>query len=94
MENQVKEFKYMKKTEGVAEGYIYVPWIPITTKTFINNIQVWDCRWWKNMLCKINWFLHFRLRKRYNHWKNQEVKLGKAVNFARFTTELTHDNDK
>lgn len=61
--SNLKEFKYMKKTDDVPEGYVYVPLIPRTTKAFINNIQVWDHRWWKNILCKINWFLHFKQRK-------------------------------
>ena len=53
----------MKKTDDAQGGCIYTPWIPITTKTFVNGIQVWDCRWWKNIFCKINWFFHFRMRK-------------------------------
>jgi len=63
----------MKKTEDVPEGYVYVPWIPHTTKAFINGIQVWDFRWWKNTLCKINWFLHFKQRKTYKKYANNNV---------------------
>ena len=72
MEN-VKEFKYMKKTEDAVEGYIYAPWITNTTGTFINNIQVWDCRWWVNIFCKINWFFHLRLRKQHKKYANKKI---------------------
>ena len=81
----------MKKTDDVPEGYVYVPWIPHTTKSFINGIQVWDSRWWINILCKINWFLHFRLRKRHRHYINSEVKLGKIAYFSR---EVNRDNNQ
>lgn len=71
--SDLKEFKRMKKTEDVPEGYIYVPWIPHATKTFINGIQVWDRRWWKNLLCKINWFLHFKQRKAHKKYANINI---------------------
>ena len=59
--------------KDAPEGYIYAPWIPKTTKTFINGIQVWDHRWWMNILCKINWFLHFKQRKAHKKYANTNV---------------------
>ena len=44
---------------------VYAPYIPITSETIINGIKVWDYRWWVNIWCKINWFLHFKQRKRW-----------------------------
>ena len=66
-----EEFKYMKKTEEVPEGYIYAPYIPQTVGSYINNVKVWDHRWWVNIFCKINWFFHFRMRKRYNNFQKK-----------------------
>ena len=45
-----EEFKYMKKTEELPEGYIYAPYIPITDGIYINGVEVWNHRWWKNIL--------------------------------------------
>lgn len=84
MEN-AKEFKYMKKTGDAPEGYIYVPWIPHTTKAFINGIQVWDCRWWKNILCKINWFLHFKQRKAHKKYAN--ININGVFNISKILEE-------
>jgi hypothetical protein len=63
----------MKKTEDIKEGYVYAPWVPRYTSTYINNIQVWDYRWWKNILCKINWFFHFKQRKAFKKYANAKV---------------------
>ena len=63
------DFKYMKKTAEGHEGCFYAPWVPVTTATSINNVRVWDHRWWMNILCKINWFFHFRLRRRHGKWR-------------------------
>lgn len=52
---------------------IYAPWIPQTTATFINSVKVWDRRWWMNILCKINWFLHFKQRKAHKKYANTNV---------------------
>jgi hypothetical protein len=82
----------MKKTDDAPEGYVYAPWIPVTTKSFINGIQVWDRRWWKNLFCKINWFFHFRMRKRHNKWRRSEVKVGRVMHFAQFPGEQTSNN--
>ena len=68
-----EEFKYMKKTEDVPEGCVYAPWVPVTTATSINNVRVWDHRWWMNILCKINWFFHFRMRKAHRKYANTNV---------------------
>ena len=42
---------------------VYAPYITRTSATIINGIKVWDYRWWVNIWCKINWFLHFKQRK-------------------------------
>ena len=72
MEN-IKEFKYMKKTEELPEGYVYAPWIMKTTASSINNVKVWDHRWWVNIFCKLNWLFHFRMRKQFNRYKNTKI---------------------
>ena len=79
-----EEFKYMKKTEELPEGYVYAPWIMKTTASSINNVKVWDHRWWVNVFCKINWFFHFRMRKRFNKYKSTKIgqlPTTKAVGF-------------
>jgi len=83
----------MKKTDDMPEGYVYAPWIPIKTKSFINGIQVWDRRWWMNIFCKINWFFHFGFRRRHNKWRKAKVKVGKVMHFAQFPGEqISNDN--
>lgn len=83
----------MKKKDDVSEGYVYAPWIPITTKSFINGIQVWDRRWWVNIFCKINWFFHFGLRRRHSKWRKTKVKVGKVMHFAQFPGEQTSNSN-
>ena len=63
----------MKKTDDTAEGYVYAPWIPVTTASYVNGVRVWDCRWWMNILCKINWFFHFKKRKAHKKYANVKV---------------------
>ena len=55
---------------------VYAPYISKTVGTYINNVKVWDCRWWMNMICKVNWFFHFGLRKRYRKWSKIKVPDG------------------
>ena len=54
-------------------GFIYAPWIPQTTATFINGVRVWDRRWYVNLFCEINWFFHFRLRKNHKKYLNKKI---------------------
>lgn len=59
--------------ESKQSKIVYAPWVPMTTASYINNVQVWDYRWWKNILCKINWFFHFRLRKQFRNYKRKKI---------------------
>ena len=52
---------------------ILAPYIPINTGTIINGIRVSDYRWWVNIWCKINWFFHFKERKRWKKIANMKV---------------------
>lgn len=52
---------------------IYAPWVPVATASYINNVKVWDHRCWMNILCKINWFFHFKLRKSFKKTSNTPV---------------------
>lgn len=61
------------------KGVIYMPYIPFTTSTTINNVKVWDYRWYVNILCKINWFFHFKKRRRWNEIKDTKT----TVNYAK-----------
>ena len=64
----------MSRTDVIEkEGYIYAPYIPVTDGLYINGVKVWDHRWWVNIFCKINWFFHFRMRKRFNKYKNTKI---------------------
>lgn len=64
----------MSRTDVIEkEGYIYAPYIPVTDGVYINGVQVWDYRWWKNILCKINWFFHFKLRKQHKKYVNKMI---------------------
>ena len=61
------------KTKEEMPRVIYAPYIPVTTGTTINGIKVWDRRWWVNIWCKINWFFHFKERKRWKELCNKKV---------------------
>ena len=63
----------MKKIDDAPEGYVYAPWIPVTTASYVNGVRVWDCRWWMNIICKLNWFFHFKMRKQFNKYKNIRI---------------------
>jgi hypothetical protein len=52
---------------------VYTPYITKTSATIINGIKVWDYRWWVNIWCKINWFLHFKQRKRWKEMSKIKV---------------------
>ena len=52
---------------------VYTPYITKTSSTIINGIKVWDYRWWVNIWCKINWFLHFKQRKRWKEMSKIKV---------------------
>lgn len=41
----------------------------IKNATYIDGVKIWDRRWWKNILCKINWFFHFRKRKMHRKYE-------------------------
>lgn len=56
------------------DGYVYAPYIPVTTGTIINGIKVWDHRWYVNIFCKIRWFFHFKERRRWKEIANKEIK--------------------
>ena len=59
--------------EKTNDNFIRVPWVPVTTATYINGVRVWDARWWMNILCKINWFFHFKLRKNHKKYTNRKI---------------------
>lgn len=59
--------------ENQTTNVVYAPYIPKTVGTYINNVKVWDCRWWVNIFCKINWFFHFRLRKQHKKYANKKI---------------------
>ena len=61
------------KTKEEQPGVIWAPYIPVTTGTIINGIKVWDHRWYVNIWCKINWFFHFKERKRWKELCNKQV---------------------
>ena len=69
----LEEFKTMKRTEELPMGFVYGPYIPQTTSASINGVRVWDSRWWMNILCKINWFFHFKLRKNHKKYTNRKI---------------------
>ena len=55
------------------EGVVYAPYIFFTTGTIINNVKVWDYRWWVNIWCRINWFFHFRMRRRWKQLRKKNI---------------------
>lgn len=59
--------------ENDSPQVIWVPWIPVTTGAAVNGVKYWDHRWWMNIICKINWFFHFKLRKRFKKLSNTPV---------------------
>ena len=67
------------KTTESKEGIVFAPWIAKTTATYINGVKVWDCRAFPNILCRLNWLFHFRLRrmvKRLNETKINQAYYG------------------
>ena len=52
---------------------VHTPYVLDCSGTYINGIRVWDKRWYVNIFCKINWFLHFKQRKVHKKYANTKV---------------------
>jgi hypothetical protein len=66
------ETNTMKNIE--EKGYIFVPYIPITTKTTINDETVWYKNKFKNLLLKIkHFFIKPKCLKCFEKYKNRPV---------------------
>lgn len=57
----------------MSKEVVYMPYVLDCLGTYINGIKVWDKRWYINIFCKINWFFHFKERKRYKYWSTRQV---------------------
>lgn len=67
-----KNKKIMEETKE-KDKVIYAKWVPMTKGTYVNGVKTWDHRWWANIFCKINWFFHFKLRKRHKELENRKI---------------------
>ena len=63
----------MKQISDTISDTIYAPFIPVTTATIINGVKVWDRRWWANILCKINLWIHPSYRRMIKKYQNLKV---------------------
>jgi hypothetical protein len=52
---------------------VYAPYIGKTLGVIVNGVKVWDYRWYVNILCRINWFFHFKLKKRFKKLSTTKV---------------------
>lgn len=56
------------------EKIIYAPYVmQEKCPTIINGIKVYDPRWWVNIWCRINWFFHFKERKRWKEISQKKI---------------------
>ena len=78
----VKKIVCMKEKESKC---IYMPYTMITNSTLINGIKVWDRRWYINWWCKINWFFHFKERKRWKEISSKQVGCRYALDLPTLT---------
>ena len=67
---------------------VYAPYIPKTSAVIINGIKVSDHRWWVNIWCKINWFLHFKQRKRWKEISKIRVDSKFYSNIEEISTKV------
>ena len=62
--------------------------MPLNTGTIINGVKVWDYRWYVNLWCKINWFLHLKQRKLWKETCNKKVNTKFFVQILLNTRQL------
>lgn len=67
-----KNKKIMEEAKEKVKAQ-YGKWVTMTKGTYVNGVKVWDYRWWVNIFCKINWFLHFKMRKEHKKYSNTNV---------------------